>query len=90
MTAIVKQYLLQDLKKDEKTSYINYINGCKTDTDWMGKVIDRREFIIIAQPECGVCHFPINVNEHGVCMCSQGHDGSHTIINIIESSLQST
>lgn len=79
----IKSYLLQDLNELEKVSYKNYINGKKNDTIWMEKSLNRRESIILKNPECH-CGSPINIDENGVCKCIKNHNCQKIILKLLK------
>lgn len=85
----IVKYLIQDLNKEEKESYKEYINGNKKSTDWMEKSLERREVLILKQIKCNkitgdkICKSDVNINERGICKCNKGHIGNKQVISVI-------
>ena len=85
----VRKYLLQDLTLYETRSYLDYINGDMSATEWIEKVSDRRDTLLLLQLKCKKsledreCGCYIHINEKGECECSKGHDCYDEILNAI-------
>jgi hypothetical protein len=86
---LVRQYFTQDLSHEEKKSYLKYINGDETSTDWIDKSLVRREPLLcsLVDEKCGIslgngilCQGWINAKENGICKCTFGHDCTNLII----------
>lgn len=85
----IVKYLIQDLNKEEKKSYKEYINGNEQSTDWMDKALDRREVLILKQIKCNnitgdkMCKSYVNIHERGICKCNKGHICNKQVNNAI-------
>ena len=85
----IVKYLIQDLNKEEKESYKEYINGNENSTDWMEKALDRREVLILKQIKCNritgdkICKSDVNIHERGICKCNKCHIRNKQVISII-------
>lgn len=85
----IVKYLIQDLNKEEKKSYKEYINGNEQSTDWMEKALDRREVLILKDIKCNkitgdkICKSYVNIHERGICKCSKGHICNKQVIDVI-------
>lgn len=77
----IVKYLIQDLNKEEKESYKEYINGNEQSTDWMEKSLKRREVLILKQIKCKLCNSDINISEIGICKCNKGHVCNTQVLN---------
>lgn len=82
MTNVVKQYLHQDLNDEEKKSYLRYRKGNTEYYDWIEKVSQRRDYILLKEPKCE-CGEWIHISEEGECRCINKHDCCNVIIGII-------
>lgn len=85
----IVKYLIQDLNKEEKESYKEYINGNEESTDWIEKSLDRREVLILKQIKCNklvgdnICKSDVNIHEKGICKCNKGHICNKQVLNKI-------
>lgn len=85
----IVKYLTQDLDKEEKESYKEYINGNKKSTDWMEKSLERREVLILKQIKCNkitgdkICKSDVNIHERGICKCNKDHICNKQVISVI-------
>lgn len=86
----VRNYLIQDLDKDEKQSYVEYINGNFNSTKWIEKTSERRDKLLLQDLKCnkyyteGVCcNSYVSIEETGTCKCSNGHTCYSVVINAI-------
>ncbi len=85
----IVKYLIQDLNKEEKESYKEYINGNEYSTDWMEKALERREVLILKQIKCNkiagdkICKSDVKIHERGICKCNKGHICNKQVINEI-------
>ena len=85
----IVNYLTQDLDRDEKESYKEYINGNQASTDWIEKSLERREVLILKQIKCSkllgdnICKLPVNIHEKGICKCINGHICNNQVIDVI-------
>lgn len=90
MSAIVRNYLTQDLTDDEKRSYLEYVRGNEKSTDWIEKALVRREPLLILELKCKskengkFCDKWINIRETGVCKCSEGHECYDQVLDALK------
>jgi len=83
----IVKYLIQDLNKEEKKSYKEYINGNEQSTDWIEKALERREVLILKQIKCDkligdtLCKSDVNISERGICKCNKGHTCNTQVLN---------
>ena len=80
---VVRNYLIQDLNKEEKQSYVEYINGNINSTDWIEKTLERREKLLLLDLKCDSCDSWVSIEETGTCKCSNGHICYNLVINAI-------
>lgn len=90
MNRIIRNYLIQDLNDTETTSYFKYIlEGKLNSTLWIEKTNNRRDILIQKNLLCDhivnntVCGSWININEKGMCFCSNNHVCNNVILNVI-------
>ena len=91
-TKIVRKYFTQDMSYEEKTSYLEYINGDEKSTDWIPKALERREPLLLQELKCtyssplngGECGKWVSIRENGICKCSREHDCYNVVIPAIE------
>ena len=87
---IVRKYITQDLSHEEKKSYLEYINGDESSTDWIEKASVRREYILNAELQCNtiinnlVCNKWVTMKENGKCICSIGHPCYDIVLQTIK------
>lgn len=87
----VRNYLIQDLNKDEKQSYVKYINGDFNSVKWIEKTSERRDKLL--HLKCNkyynniYCNSWVSIEETGTCKCSNGHTCYDTVINAINNSI---
>jgi hypothetical protein len=86
----VRQYFTQDLTHEEKKSYLSYINGNETSTEWIEKASVRREPLLLMELQClkphegSVCGSCVSIRENGLCKCSNGHTCYNVVIPAIQ------
>jgi hypothetical protein len=93
----VRNYLIQDLDKDEKQSYVEYINGDFKSTKWIEKTSERRDKLLLLDLKCNkyyteggsapnniiCCNSYVSIEETGICKCSNGHTCYAVVIDAI-------
>lgn len=73
MASQIRKYLTQDMNKDEKLSYTNYIKGDENSTEWIEKALVKRDQLLVQQLTCSQCNGYIGIWEFGLCKCPNNH-----------------
>ena len=88
---IIRKYLTQDFNDNDKKSYIEYIKGNQNSNLWIEKALIRREALLQLDLKCdiqtntgNICDGWINIDEKGICKCSNSHYSYDKIIKLIE------
>ena len=84
----IRKYMTQDFDVTDKKAYIDYIEGNNQSTSWMEKALLRRDTLIVLQLKCdiqvengSICNEWINIDEKGICKCSNNHYRSEQVIS---------
>lgn len=78
----INTFLLSTCNDSEKNSYIQYINGNISETQWIEKVSLQRDCILLKNLKCS-CGKYIHVNEKGRCYCDEKHSCENIVYNTL-------